>query len=385
MSNFDLYAAASVMRHMRSIVLVAGGTGGHITPAIALYGELVERGYQCTLFTDERFSPYEERFPGINKCALPIRGRSGGVIGLLRFGAMLLRSCIVSYIKLRAMRPDLVIGFGAYPSFSILLAARLLSIDVVLHEQNSVMGLVNRVFAGYARVIAVGLPMCSNENFRFMHKIVHIGTPTSINPTSIKKGGESTKGDKTNLVLLGGSRGLCTFGEVVALAIAELPGALRRRISVTQQCSKGQLKAIERIYTDSGIEHRLALFFPDACDIINDANLIISRAGAATIAEVMAAGKPAVYIPYSRSAHNHQLHNARFIEDLGAGLCIEEGDLDVSVAKDAIMGLLENRERLRKMSESAMQHAISDAGARFCAVIDGLFARVNAMSSNGAP
>ncbi|MGN7678309.1 MAG: UDP-N-acetylglucosamine--N-acetylmuramyl-(pentapeptide) pyrophosphoryl-undecaprenol N-acetylglucosamine transferase [Anaplasma sp.] len=371
MSDFDLRAVANVVQHVKSVALVAGGTGGHITPAIALYEELVARGYQCVLFTDERFSFYEKRFPGINKCTLPMRGRSGGAIGLLRFGAMLLCSCVISYIKLRAMRPDLVIGFGAYPSFPILLAARLLSIDVVLHEQNSVMGLVNRVFAGYARIIAAGLPMRLSDNFRFMHKIVHIGTPISI-----KKGGGSAKGDKTNLVLLGGSQGLCTFGEVIALAISELPSDLRHRISVTQQCSKGQLKAIERIYTNGGIEHRLALFFPDACDIINDADLIISRAGAATIAEVMAAGKPAVYIPYSRSAHNHQLHNARFIEGLGAGVCIEEGDLDVSVAKDAVMGLLENRERLRKMSENAMQHAISDAGARFCAVIEGLFARV---------
>ncbi|ACZ49367.1 UDP-N-acetylglucosamine--N-acetylmuramyl-(pentapeptide)pyrophosphoryl-undecaprenol N-acetylglucosamine transferase [Anaplasma centrale str. Israel] len=352
---------------MKKIVLVAGGTGGHIVPAAFLCRVLSGRGYKCVLYTDRYFLPYEARFPDIRRYVLPLCKRSGGIVQLLKFCVLLAYSCVLSYTKLRSLKPDLVIGFGAYPSFPVLLAAWVMSANVVLHEQNSVMGRVNRMFAGYAKIIACGMPLRQIGN-KLVHKAVYVGVPTDIKQ-AVK---QTSEGSSINLVILGGSQGLCTFGKIFALAIAELPAHIRSRVFVTQQCGKGQLEAITELYTAHRIKHRLGRFFTDMEDIMGAADLIISRAGATTIAEIMAAGKPAIYVPYERSSCNHQLHNARLVEDLGAGLCVEERTLDVAAVRDMLAGLLNDQNGLQEMSCNAARHAIPDAGAQFCAVVDEL-------------
>ena len=353
---------------MKKIVLVAGGTGGHIVPAALLCQVLADRGYGCVLYTDRYFLQYKARFPNIKRYVLlPLCKRSGGTVRLLKFCILLMYSCLLSYIGLRSLKPDLVIGFGAYSSFPVLLSAWLMSVDVVLHEQNSIMGRVNRVFAGYARVIACGLPLRKVDD-RIARKVACVGVPTDI-----KKAVEQPlMGDSISLVILGGSQGLCTFGEVFASAITELPAHIRSRVFVTQQCGKGQLEIITELYVRYSIKHKLSGFFTDMKNIIGKADLIISRAGATTIAEVMAAGKPAIYVPYERSSCNHQLYNAQSVEDLGAGLCVEERTLDVSIARDMLANLLDDRNKLQEISCNAAKHAIPDADARFCAVVDGL-------------
>ncbi|TZF79235.1 UDP-N-acetylglucosamine--N-acetylmuramyl-(pentapeptide) pyrophosphoryl-undecaprenol N-acetylglucosamine transferase [Anaplasma marginale] len=353
---------------MKKVVLAAGGTGGHIVPAALLCQVLADRGYRCVLYTDQYFLQYTARFPGIKGYVLlPLCKRSGGAVRLLKFCALLAYSCVLSYIKLRSLKPDLVIGFGAYASFPVLLSAWLMSVDAVLHEQNSVMGRVNRVFAGYARVIACGLPLRTVGN-KLAHKVAHVGVPTDVKK-AVKR---LLAGDSINLVILGGSQGLCTFGKTFALAIAELPTNIRGRVFVTQQCGKGQLEVITELYARHGIKHKLSGFFTDMQNIIGEADLIISRAGATTIAEVMAAGRPAIYVPYERASRSHQLYNAQLMESLGAGLCIEERTLDVSRARDALTNLLGDRNKLQEMSCNAAKHAMPDADAQFCAIVDGL-------------
>ncbi|MFV9923659.1 MAG: glycosyltransferase [Anaplasma ovis] len=353
---------------MKKIVLVAGGTGGHIVPAALICQVLTSRGYKCVLYTDQYFLRYRARFPNIKRYVLlPLCKRSGGTVRLLKFCVLLVYSCLLSYVKLRSLKPDLVIGFGAYASFPVLLSAWLMSIDVVLHEQNSIMGRVNRVFARYARIIACGLPLRNVDN-KLARKVAYVGVPTDIK----KVAKQPLVSDSVNLVILGGSQGLCTFGKTFALAITELPAHIRSRVFVTQQCGKGQLETVTELYARYSIKHQLSGFFTDMKNIIGEADLIISRAGATTIAEVMAAGKPAIYVPYERSSCNHQLYNAQLVEGLGAGLCVEEQALDVSIARNVLTTLLGNPSKLQEMSRNAAKHATLNADAQFCAVVDGL-------------
>ncbi|MCU7611466.1 UDP-N-acetylglucosamine--N-acetylmuramyl-(pentapeptide) pyrophosphoryl-undecaprenol N-acetylglucosamine transferase [Anaplasma capra] len=358
-------------RHMtvKRVVLAAGGTGGHIVPAAALYQALNRESYKCTLFTDRSFLLYEKRFPGIERYVLPLCRRSGGAVKLAKFSALFVYSCVLSYVKLRSLKPDLVVGFGAYISFPVLLAARLMSVDVMLHEQNTTLGRVNRVFAKYAKVVVLGLQL-KQVTHQLARKAVYTGIPTNIRRV-VKRASTA----EINLVLLGGSQALCTFGKAFALAITELPAGIRGKVFVTQQCGKGQLDTIKELYTRNHIKHRVDYFFMDMENVINEADLIISRAGATTIAEVMVVGKPAIYIPHMRSVNNHQLHNARLVESLGAGLCIEEKDLNVTVARDTLLYLLNNRGKLREMSDNAIKHSMPDASSKFCSVVNRFFKR----------
>ncbi|KJV68710.1 UDP-N-acetylglucosamine--N-acetylmuramyl-(pentapeptide) pyrophosphoryl-undecaprenol N-acetylglucosamine transferase [Candidatus Neoehrlichia procyonis] len=345
------------------IVLVAGGTGGHIFPAIELYKTLVQKGYNCILFTDVKFQLYKDMYKYLEVYILPIYRRKG-IINKLFFYILMIYSYVLSYIYMYRVRPFLIVGFGGYTSFPVILAAQHKSINVILHEQNSVLGKVNRFFVKYATVIATCLPLIQYVNEDINKKSIRTGNPVDVitnNDFEIK--------DRLNILVLGGSQGLCSFGNVVAEAIVHLPKNIRNKVFVVQQCNEKNIEVIRKQYDMHYVKCRLSTFFIDIKNILNNAHLIISRAGATTIAEVMLNGKPAIYIPYKYSADNHQLYNAKFLESLNAALCIEEKDLNYLLMKDTLLDLFNNKIKLYTMARNARQYAISDASERLYNII----------------
>ncbi|UTO55273.1 UDP-N-acetylglucosamine--N-acetylmuramyl-(pentapeptide) pyrophosphoryl-undecaprenol N-acetylglucosamine transferase [Neoehrlichia mikurensis] len=345
------------------IILAAGGTGGHIFPAAVTYKKLTQEGYKCILFTDKKFQQYRDMYKEIKIYILPIHVKKG-ITNKLLFYISILYSYLLSYIYICKTKPFLVIGFGGYTSFPVVLAAQHKSINIVLHEQNSILGKVNRLFVKHAIVIATCLPLVQYVNENINKKSIVTGNPVN----AIKSHNFKIK-DKFNIVILGGSQGLCSFGSIIANAIVHLPQDIRSKISVFQQCNTKNIKIIQEQYITHDIKHELSTFFVNIKDILSNAHLIISRAGATTIAEVMLNGKPAIYIPYQYSADNHQLHNAKLLESLNAALCIEEKNLNYLFMKDILLDLFNNQTKLHTMAKNAKKYAIKDASDRLYNII----------------
>lgn len=315
------------MKHPDSkiVVLAAGGTGGHIFPAVALAESLRARGFEPHLITDHRFHHYTKSSCGV-LAEIPIHtiragSLGGGIFTKLKNLIGILIGVVQAWRLLKQFNPRAVVGFGGYPSFPTMLAAILRRDRTIIQEQNSVLGRVNRAIASRVSVIAT-----TYENTLLMPepakaKTVRIGTPVrgAVMALSNVEYPALADGGILRLLVLGGSQGASVFSDVVPAAMALLPADLRARIRLDQQCRAAEIAATRAKYEALGMQVDLAPFFSDVAARLAAAHLVISRSGASSVAELMIAGKPAVLVPLPIATDNHQYHNATAIEEANAG------------------------------------------------------------------
>ncbi|HVL79908.1 MAG TPA: undecaprenyldiphospho-muramoylpentapeptide beta-N-acetylglucosaminyltransferase [Sphingomicrobium sp.] len=309
-----------------NFILAAGGTGGHMVPAHALAAELRHRGHGVLLITDDRGA----RFPGLFE-SVPVHVLPAGRLG---------KSPIALWKAIRSMMagrreaiqlyrdhpPDVVIGFGGYPAFPALLAAGALGVPTVLQEQNAVMGRVNRLLAGKATAIATAYGEVERLKPGYRHKVELIGNPVR---ASIGRLGEMPfpAFDETSplrILVIGGSQGATILGEVVPGGLGMLDPSLRHRLQVVQQCRADDIEAVRGQYAALGIPAELMTYIEDMPERLADAHLVIGRAGASTVAELTAAGRPAILVPYPSATDDHQTVNAREITSAGGARTIPQ-------------------------------------------------------------
>lgn len=307
------------------IALAAGGTGGHVFPARALAEVLIARGFRVALITDRRGLAFGEEL-GVDVHRIDAASPGGGprraLAGLFRLGTGLFQARAL----LRRLSPGCVAGFGGYPAVPPVWAATRLGLPALIHEQNAVMGRANRLLAPRVRRIALTFPLTSRIRPRDAAKCVLIGNPvrTAIAGIGAAPYPAPAPDGPLNLLVSGGSQGARALSAVVPAAIIALPEALRRRLSVVQQCRREDIDAVRARYAETGVAATLASFFDDMPVRLAAAQLVIARAGASTMAELGAAGRPAILVPYPHAADDHQTANARAAEDAGAGWMMAE-------------------------------------------------------------
>ena len=309
-----------------NFALAAGGTGGHMIPAHALAAELKSRGHKVLLITDDRGA----RFPGLFKDVpvhiLPAGRLGGGPIGWVKALVAVLRGRSEAKRLFREHRPDAVVGFGGYPAFPALLAANSLGIPTVLHEQNAVLGRVNRLLAGGARAIATAYSTIDRMKPRHRDKSVLVGNPVREDIARLGEMPFPAFDDFSPLKILvtGGSQGASVLGRVVPAGMGLLEQSLRHRLQIVQQCRPDDIEGVRARYAELHIPAELTTYIEDMAAKLSDAQLVIGRAGASTIAELTAAGRPAILIPYAAATDDHQSANARDMVEAGGERAIRE-------------------------------------------------------------
>ncbi len=316
-----------------NFVLAAGGTGGHMIPAHALAAELKSRGHGALLITDDRGAKYPGLFKDVPVHVLPAGRLGGGPIGWLKAASAVARGRSQAKRLYREHKPDAVVGFGGYPAFPSLLAASSLGIPTVLHEQNAVLGRVNRLLAGEAEAIGTAYAKVDRLKPRFEDRAVIVGNPVR---EEIARLGELPfpqfdEFAPLKILVTGGSQGATVLGNVVPEGLALLPPPLRRRLQIVQQTRPEDIEAVRRRYAELGIPADLMTFIEDMPAKLGDAHLFIGRAGASTIAELTAAGRPAILVPYPSATDDHQTSNAREMSKAGGSRTIQQTDFTPEV------------------------------------------------------
>ncbi len=316
-----------------NFVLAAGGTGGHMVPAHALAAELRSRGHGVLLISDERGARFPGLFDGVPIHILPAGRLGGGPIAWLKAIRSVLAGRAEAKRLYRENRPDAVIGFGGYPAFPALLAASSLDIPTLLHEQNAVIGRVNRLLAGDAAAIGVAYDEVDRLKPRHRDKAVVIGNPVR---EEIARLGELPfppfdEVAPLKILVTGGSQGASILGRIVPEGLGLLAPALRRRLQIVQQCRPEDIERVRGRYAELGIPAELLTYIEDMPTKLADAHLVIGRAGASTIAELSAAGRPAVLIPYAAATDDHQTANAREMVKAGGARAIQEAAFTAAV------------------------------------------------------
>ncbi|MDD9331248.1 MAG: undecaprenyldiphospho-muramoylpentapeptide beta-N-acetylglucosaminyltransferase [Wolbachia sp.] len=340
-----------------TIILATGGTGGHIFPAITLAKELKEQCYNCVVFTDKKINKNTD----IQSYVLPLCKSSGNAIHKLKFFSLFSYSCALALYKMKELKPKLVIGFGSYASFPTLLAAKILSTPIILHEQNIVLGRVNRFFFKSAKLVATSFPTTKyveGDKCVLTGNFIDIETQDYPNTEGI-----------LNILIIAGSQGANFFDNVVGSVICNLPKKLKKKIRIIAQCTKKNIDRVESLYKSKKIDFELSEFFDDMQQQLANAHLVISRAGATSIAEITLARRPAIYIPYPHSKDNHQFYNAKYIEDLNAAVIVEQNSKAKKNLTELLISLLSNHQKLHDMASNTKKTEIKNGITKFTEII----------------
>lgn len=311
----------------RHFVLAAGGTGGHMVPAAALAAELTRRGHRVALVSDARGVRFPGLFDDIQTHVLPAGRLSGGPIGWVKAAREMWRGRAMARQLYATFRPSAVIGFGGYPALPALLAAFADNIPTAVHEQNAVLGRVNRLVAG--KVDAIATSYATTERLADKHrgKTRLVGNPVREAVLALRdRPFPLLEEDGIFRVLVtGGSQGASVLSRVVPDGLAMLPIHFRRRLQVTHQARIEDIDAARAQYAEHQIAADLATYLPDMPEQLGWAHLVIARAGASTIAELTAAGRPAILVPLPSATDDHQTANAREMTAAGGARTIPQG------------------------------------------------------------
>ena len=337
-------------------MLAAGGTGGHLFPALALAQELKRRGTAVDLVTDMRADRYDAGFPARAIYRVPSATPTGkSPLGLARVAWALARGVIASLRLMHRVKPGAVVGFGGYPAFAPLVAARLLGVPTALHEQNAVLGRANRSLARYVTAIATSFEHTKLLDARTQRKARVTGNPVRDLVVEWASQGYQPppEGGPCALLVFGGSQGARFFADAMPETLALTPDWLRARLTVVQQCREEDLARVEEAYAAAGVRAHLATFFGNLPEEMAKAHLVIGRAGASTVAELTVMGRPAILVPLPHAIDNDQLQNAQRLADGGAGWCLEQKNYSPEFLSEALADLFTSPDKLAQAAAAA--------------------------------
>ncbi len=359
------------------VIVAAGGTGGHFFPAEALAAELIRRGRRVVLMTDARSGGLSSAvFQGTETHVLKGAGIAGR--GLAR-GSRAVLALAAGTLEARRLidrlRPAAIVGFGGYPSVPPALAARLSKRrpPVILHEQNAVLGRANRTLARFASHLALGMDQTSRLPARPAHIVVGNPVRPAIQALAGTPYSAPDPSGPINLLITGGSLGARVFSDAVPVAIALLPAELRARLSIVQQCRAEDLDRVRAAYAGLGIPAELSAFFPDLAGRLAGAHFVIARAGASTVAEIAAIGRPALLVPLPGAIDGHQARNAASID----ADVLEQAEITQRPAllAEALASRLTTPDRLAMMATATAAHARPQAAAALADLVEDLAAQ----------
>ncbi|MCZ0961906.1 UDP-N-acetylglucosamine--N-acetylmuramyl-(pentapeptide) pyrophosphoryl-undecaprenol N-acetylglucosamine transferase [Paracoccus benzoatiresistens] len=345
-------------------LIAAGGTGGHMFPAQALAELLLAKGWRVKLSTDDRGARYAGGFPeGVERSIVRSATTArGGLAGKLTAPLKIAAGVLTARAAFRRNRPAVVIGFGGYPTIPAMSAALSMGVPRMIHEQNGVMGRVNRVFASRVHRVACGT---WPTDLPAEVEGVHTGNPVrqAVLDHAAAPYAPPDEGP-LHLLVIGGSQGARVLSDVVPSAIAALPDDMRARLRVSHQARAEDGDRVTAAYAAAGIAADVQPFFTDVPERLAQAQLVISRSGASSLADITVIGRPAILIPFAAAAGDHQTANAQSLAEAGAALVHPESVLDVPGLTRDIRAILNDPARASQMASAALSLARPDAARR---------------------
>lgn len=354
----------------KKFLLMAGGTGGHLFPALALARELRSDGFLVEWIGSE--DGFEGRYVTAENIPLhniSIKGLRGkGVLSWLKAPLKIMHAITQAKKIIQTSEPDCVVGMGGFAAGPGGMAAWLLGKPLVIHEQNAVAGLTNRILFKFSKLVLQAFP----DAFGIKHRKLRVtGNPVRKELSEISEYGDRkspiAKGQPIHLLVLGGSQGAAAINQVVGPAISEMK--MSPPPAVWHQAGRGKDQVTRDRYAEVGVEAKVEDFIDDMATAYAWADLVICRAGALTVAELAAVGVGSILIPYPQAVDDHQTKNAGFLESVGAALIIQQSDLDKGELAKLIDGFSDNPDQLKTMAQKARSVAIPDAVkqvAKYC-------------------
>jgi UDP-N-acetylglucosamine--N-acetylmuramyl-(pentapeptide) pyrophosphoryl-undecaprenol N-acetylglucosamine transferase len=355
------------MTQTPSVMLAAGGTGGHLFPAFALAEELSRRAIPVDLITDMRGDRYGSGFPARSIYQVPaatLAGRSP--VAAAKTALALARGTKAAYGILGKVKPSVVLGFGGYPTYPPLVAARLRGIPTAVHEQNAVLGRANKMLANQVTAIATSFEHVKYLDGALAAKAAFTGNPVrqSVIEAAARPYEVPGPDGRFNILVFGGSQGARYFSDTVPAALGALPADLVPRVSVVQQARDEDVERVRSAYAQLGIAAEVAPFFKDLPERMAGCHLVIGRAGASTVAELTVIGRPSLLVPLPHALDNDQLNNARRLAESRGGWCIEQKDLTAERLSGEITRLLKDPQVLAAAAAAAKTAGRPDAVVR---------------------
>ncbi|WP_373635319.1 glycosyltransferase [Yoonia sp. SS1-5] len=354
------------------LIIAAGGTGGHMFPAQALAEAMLDKGWRVRLSTDARGARYTGGFP--DAVEVSVVGSAtfarGGILQKLAVPFRILGGIGAAKWRMFRDRPAVVVGFGGYPAIPAMTAAWVLRIPRMIHEQNGVLGRVNQLFARRVNAVACGTwPTALPSGVAG----VHTGNPVRAAILERHEAPYIPPGDyPMSILVMGGSQGARILSDVVPPAIASLPEHLRRNIRVSQQARQEDLERVTHYYESELITADVQTFFTDVPNRMADAQLVIARSGASTVADVSIVGRPAIWVPLASAIRDEQTANARQLVEAGAAIMMPESMFEVDTLREQIELVLGNEEGAMRMTHAALGCAVPDATERLVQLVENL-------------
>jgi UDP-N-acetylglucosamine--N-acetylmuramyl-(pentapeptide) pyrophosphoryl-undecaprenol N-acetylglucosamine transferase len=353
------------------IIIAAGGTGGHFFPAEALAAELLRRGRTVALMTDARSSAASSLvFANSERFVLKGAGIAGR--SLLKAGrsmSALAAGTLQARAILRRLRPSAIVGFGGYPTVAPVLASRSLRHRprVLLHEQNAVLGRANRALARMSDVLALSFAETTK-----VPRVRSVATGNPVRPAVALLAGRDYRPstDAFNIFVLGGSLGARVFSTVIPDAIARLPDTLITRLRITQQCRAEDLEKVRAAYAELGIHAELASFFPNVADLLERSHLVIARAGASTVAELAAIGRPSILVPLPGAIDDHQRANAQALATAGGAWMMHQSIFIAADLAEFLTPLIAEPAQLAPLAAAAAGFGRIDAASKLADLVE---------------
>lgn len=349
------------------IWLAAGGTGGHVFPAVHTANHFQACGFEVRMITDSRgvhLLPTALKRTVI-AAASPFTGSA-----LRRLFALIKLS--IGFCQILALllirRPRALIGYGGYPAAAPTLAAWLLRIPVWLHEQNAVMGRSNRILARLVRQVFTSWP--ETRDLPKAVSCLHTGLPVAQSFAALPSYKANPVAQELHLAVFGGSLGARLFAEILPQAVMRLPAAMKRTLRISQQAHVDQIATLQSAYADQKIDADIRPFFENVAEVMTSTDLVLCRAGASTVAELAAAGRPSILIPYAKALDDHQQANARQLATIGGTQILREAEITADRLAMVIGELLRKPEQRQRQALAARRLARPTAAATIVETIE---------------
>lgn len=384
------------------IFIAAGGTGGHIIPARCLAQALSEQNFEAIFLGDEKIKSYikpEDTFKSVIINSSQIKKSP---LFLMKAALKIAHGALQSLYYFLSHKPKYVVAFGGYATFPVLVCAIITRTAIILHEQNAHLGKVNRIFAKFAKKIAISFPQTSGISEENLTKVFYCGNPVRPEILALHNSNYTLPEEKPSkifdenaenkmgynvilasdfeqdeevpqnfkILVIGGSGGARIFSEVLPKAVFNLPERIKDKIQITQQCRAELVKSTFDQYCSYNINIAIDGFFNNMAELIRDAHLVIGRCGSSSIFEFCAAKKPMILIPFAAAADDHQAKNAKYLEQNNAAIVVSEKEFTINKISDLLKNLIENPAQLKKMSDAAGKLAVQDATANLVKLIN---------------
>jgi UDP-N-acetylglucosamine--N-acetylmuramyl-(pentapeptide) pyrophosphoryl-undecaprenol N-acetylglucosamine transferase len=326
---------------MNNIIFCAGGTGGHVFPAIAMAEEFVKRGYSVHFITDTRAAKFLQdtkfEYDIVNSATF-----GAGIVGKIKCILPLCLGFFESIGIILKQKPELVIGFGGYPTVPPLLATFCVGKKTFTHESNAVLGLANIMVAPFVNYIFTTHEATKGIKSWFEHKIRVTGNPIRDKIRSLSDLEFPPFDSEIKIMIVGGSLGAKIFSGAVVEAVCSLPDMIKSKLNIIQQSRAEDIDRVIAQYKTANIKVTVREFYADLPEQLRDTHLLIARAGAGTVTELTMAGRPAIYIPYPHNRDRQQYFNAQQIVARQGGWMMDEADVTVSNLQSLLINILQN-------------------------------------------